>query len=189
MANEKTTVSIIPEDRQFAADYGIRFGRFGEMYRAAIEDGQWDDTDEVQLVARHRFASQACKPREGTDVFDARAEGRKILESIANGPRSFEYQRAAFRLIRQMDGTWYDPKEYGDDWLKVLVALTPDAVQAREAELLAFLEQILLYADPNGDGAFDGAGDIAGVKQNGALVLKGSFITVCARIRAALAAS
>ena len=61
-----------------------------------------------------------------------------------------------------------------------------DATQTREAELAGFLEQILLYADPSGDGLYDGAGDIAGVKQNGALVLKGSFITICTRIRAAL---
>jgi len=61
-----------------------------------------------------------------------------------------------------------------------------NATQTREAELVGFLEQVLLYADPSGDGLYDGAGDIAGVKQNGALVLKGSFITICTRIRAAL---
>ena len=41
----------------------------------------------------------------------------------------------------------------------------PDATQTREAELAGFLEQVLLYADPSGDGLYDGAGDIAGVKQ------------------------
>ncbi len=79
-------------------------------------------------------ASLPCKSGEGADAVDARAEGRKILKAVATSPRRHEYERAAFRLIRQMDGTWYDPKEYGDDWLKVLVALTPDATQTREAE-------------------------------------------------------
>jgi len=73
-------------------------------------------------------------------------------------------------------------------WLSasLALALQTDATQTREAELVGFLEQVLLYADPSGDGLYDGAGDIAGVKQNGALVLKGSFITICTRIRAAL---
>jgi hypothetical protein len=60
----------------------------------------------------------------------------------------------------------------------------PFAIQGQTDELMAALEAFLLYADPSGEGLYDGASDIAGVKQNGALVLKGSFITTCIRARA-----
>jgi len=66
------------------------------------------------------------------------------------------------------------------------LAATPTPPTLSE-DLRGLIEAILLYADPSGDGLYDGANDIAGTKQSGELVLKGSFITTCIRLRAALA--
>lgn len=61
---------------------------------------------------------------------------------------------------------------------------------ARSGEgLREALERILACVDGNGDGCYDTAEMVAGMKQNGQIVLKGSFITECIRARAALAAT
>jgi hypothetical protein len=78
-------------------------------------------------------------------------------------------------------GTLPDTIEAGQDGASYSASF---AIQKRTDELTETLEAFLLYADPSGEGLYDGAGDIAGVKQNGALVLKGSFITTCIRARA-----
>lgn len=48
------------------------------------------------------------------------------------------------------------------------------------------LERILSCVDANGDGCYDTVEMVAGTKQNGQIVFKGSFITECVRARAAL---
>lgn len=61
-----------------------------------------------------------------------------------------------------------------------------EKVKEERDRLRETVEAFLLYADPSGDGIYDGARDIAGEMRNGELVLKGSFITTCIRARAAL---
>lgn len=51
------------------------------------------------------------------------------------------------------------------------------------------LERILSCVDANGDGCYDTVEMVAGTKQNGQIVFKGSFITECIRARAALSSA
>lgn len=81
------------------------------------------------------------------------------------------------------DAAWGYP-ERSQDMLSA--ATTLETLTQENARLREALEAMLLYADPNGEGVYDGANDIVGVKQNGQMVLKGSFITTCIRARKAL---
>lgn len=72
-----------------------------------------------------------------------------------------------------------------DDSFEVKI-LASHRIQAC-VELVEALWDILLYADPEGMEVYNGANDIVGVKGNGEIVLKGSFITTCIRARAILA--
>ncbi len=143
--SEQQAVPVAQEDRNFAADYGIRFGRFGELYRRAIEDGQWDHTDDVQLVARHRLAALPCKSGEGAGSMKPWRGGDSAPSDWDGGPVVMvdpsDLSGDAFVEVnvppREM------PWKRTVGW-KVIVAYTPipDATQTREAELRDRLEGV-----------------------------------------------
>ncbi len=116
-------VALLPvtqADRNFAADYGIRFGRFGELYRRAIEDGDWDQADDVQMVARHRLAHRT--PAPAGDVREADDEDAKLLADAnswySQAQIEEESWQVAERLLAKEEGL--DPSHHAGAFNRLL---------------------------------------------------------------------
>jgi|GEM_PF-3886605 len=183
-----------PQSRVAAEPVGLREAK--ASFKTALADlgkrdaVHWWGTDDSQHAERMKACKARCKrwgdcDEEDGSCAECDSDMAEALETRGSMKRRLRNYEARVDRFFQSDGlraaqaalatpSQRDPQSRGQ-------AFDGEGEGVRDA-----LERILSCVDANGDGCYDTVEMVAGTKQNGQIVFKGSFITECVRARAAL---
>lgn len=164
VVDEQQAVPVAQEDREAAYHHAVAIGRIAAQgYREAFMSGEWDDTLDVRAFARHRLASLPCKSGEGAGVVMAEDLVEMVSKEYGQGyfctpdairfPASSEHSTREtlvdiLRVALSQEKTGSKSRSaILVDTSAAILALTPDATQTREAELVAALQACVKFIE------------------------------------------